>query len=184
MDRIIKADLYRHDGLKGVSGFLYAFLFIPGFRYLYLFRKASKHRKHSIPCLFYKLLLLRYSYKYGFRIFESTQIGEGFYIGHCGSVYVHGYAKIGKYCNITHNVTIGQANRGRLKGVPTLGDKVWIGTGAVIVGNIKIGSNVLISPNSFVAFDVPDNSVVMGNPGKIMHRENATEGYIENIPEY
>jgi serine O-acetyltransferase len=97
---------------------------------------------------------------------------------------VHGYAKIGKYCNITHNVTIGQANRGRLKGVPTLGDKVWIGTGAVIVGNIKIGSNVLISPNSFVAFDVPDNSVVMGNPGKIMHRENATEGYIENIPEY
>ncbi len=48
----------------------------------------------------------------------------------------------------------------------------------MIVGKIKIGNNVLIAANSYVNFDVPDNSIVIGNPGKIIHRENATEGYI------
>ena len=62
-----------------------------------------------------------------------------------------------------------------------IGDKVWIGTGAVIVGRIDIISNVLIAPNSFVNFDVPDNSLVIGNPARIIQRENATEGYINSI---
>jgi serine O-acetyltransferase len=55
-----------------------------------------------------------------------------------------------------------------------------MGANAVIVGGISIGNNVLIAPNSYVNFDVPDNSVVMGNPATIMARENATEGYINN----
>lgn len=44
---------------------------------------------------------------------------------------------------------------------------------------IKIGNDVLIAPNAYVNFDVPDHSVVVGNPGKVYHRENATEGYID-----
>lgn len=51
---------------------------------------------------------------------------------------------------------------------------------AVIVGKIKIGNNVLIAPNAYVSFDVPSNSVVIGNPGQITPKENATEGYINN----
>ena len=47
-----------------------------------------------------------------------------------------------------------------------------------IVGNITIGDDVLIAPNAYVNFDVPSHSVVVGNPGKIISRENATEGYI------
>ena len=57
---------------------------------------------------------------------------------------------------------------------------MWIGTNAVIVGNVRIGSDVLIAPLSFVNFDVPDHSIVIGNPAKIISRENAVEGYIEN----
>ena len=53
-----------------------------------------------------------------------------------------------------------------------------VGINSTIVGNIKIGNNVLIAPNAVVNFDVPDNSVVIGNPGVIHHKENATEGYI------
>jgi serine O-acetyltransferase len=49
-------------------------------------------------------------------------------MGHFGSVVINEYAKIGKNCNIAHNATIGQANRGKLKGYPTIGDNVWIGT--------------------------------------------------------
>jgi serine O-acetyltransferase len=122
-----------------------------------------------------------YSYKYGFQITTSTEIGEGLYIGHFGTIVINFRAKIGKNCNIAHNVTIGQANRGKLKGCPTIGDNVWIGTGSVIVGNIKVGSNVLIAPNSFVNVDIPDNSIALGNPCKIVSKENPCEGYINYI---
>ena len=55
---------------------------------------------------------------------------------------------------------------------------MWIGAGAVVVGKIMIGDDVLIAPNSFVNCDVPSHSIVLGNPCKIVYRENATEGYI------
>ena len=88
--------------------------------------------------------------------------------------------KIGKNCNIAQGVTIGQANRGERIGVPEIGNEVWIGTNAVIVGHIKIGSNVLIAPNAYVNTDVPSNSIVIGNPAQITPNEKATNGYINN----
>lgn len=78
-------------------------------------------------------------------------------------------------------MTIGQENRGRRKGAPTIGNKVWLGVNSTIVGNITIGDDVLIAPNSYVNFDVPPHSIVIGNPGKIIHRENATQDYINNL---
>ena len=174
---MIKKDLFRYGGETSIlRGFMH-----PGFDFMYYFRKASKHKKYSIFGIFYRLILRRLSYKYGFQIPVGTSIGEGFYIGHFGTIVINTNAKIGKNCNIAHLVTIGQANRGKLKGAPTIGDNVWIGTGSVIVGNINIGSNVLIAPNSFVNMDIPDNSTVIGNPAKSIKKENATEGYINNI---
>ena len=82
--------------------------------------------------------------------------------------------------NIAQGVTIGQANRGERIGVPEIGDEVWIGTNAVIVGHIKIGNNVLIAPNAYVNTDVPSNSIVIGNPAQITPNKKATNGYINN----
>ena len=62
-----------------------------------------------------------------------------------------------------------------------IADNVWIGANAVVVGKINIGTDVLIAPNSFVNFDVPPHSIVVGNPARIISRENATEGYIDNM---
>jgi serine O-acetyltransferase len=103
------------------------------------------------------------------------------HIAHFGTIVVNKATVMGKNCNLSHGVTIGQANRGEKKGVPLIGDFVWIGTGAVVVGNVTIGSNVLIAPNTYVNMDVPDNSIVIGNPAKIISRENPTEGYINNV---
>ena len=178
MERDIKADLFRYNGLSGKKGFLKGLIDIPGFRYMYLLRKASKSKKYSIKWLVYNFLKRRYSFKYGFQIPSSTEIGEGFYIGHHGAIVISGKAKIGRNCNIAHGVTIGETFRGELKGNPTIGDNVWMGTGSVMVGNIKIGSNVLIAPNSFVNVDVPDNSLVIGNPCKIINIENPCKYYI------
>ena len=177
MNKVIASDLFRYKGqtsiLKGFRS--------PGFRYMYFLRKASIHKKYSPLGIFYRLILKRLGLKFGFQIPVRTKIGEGFYIGHFGTIVINRNASIGKNCNIAHSTTIGQANRGKLKGYPVLGDKVWIGTGSVIVGNVKIGSNVLIAPNSFVNMDVPDDSLVIGNPAKIIEKKNPTHGYIEYI---
>lgn len=65
--------------------------------------------------------------------------------------------------------------------VYTIHDKCWIGTNSVIVGNITIGEDCLIAPLSFVNFDVPSHSIVIGNPARIIPKENATVGYINNL---
>jgi serine O-acetyltransferase len=180
MDETIKSDLYRYDQLTGIKG-LFKGLLTPGFRYMFFHRKAAQCRKKSISWLFYSLIKHHYSYKFGFQIPSCTTIGPGFYIGHFGTIVINGEAVIGKNCNIGHSVTIGQANRGKNKGCPVIGDKVWIGTGSVIVGNIRIGSNVLIAPNSFVNIDIPENSIALGNPVKIIPKDNPTADYINNV---
>jgi len=178
MDPIIKSDLYRYGGLSGMKGFIKGIISIPGFRYTFLLRKVQKHNNHPIRRSFYKILKRRLSIKYGFQIPSEVQIGKGFYIGHYGTVIINPNAKIGENCNISPGVTVGQANRGWIKGYPTIGNRVWMGTNSVIIGKINIGSNVLIAPNSTVSIDVPDNSMVRGNPAKIVETEDATDGYI------
>ena len=177
MKYIIKSDLYRYGKqtslLKGLKK--------PGFRYMYFKRHLENNGRLSLKGIIYGFILRRLGYKFGFQIPAKTKIGEGFYIGHFGTIVINEDAIIGDYCNIAHSTTIGRASRGRLKGSPTIGDYVWIGTGSVIVGNIKIGSNVLIAPNSFVNFDVPDNCMVIGNPGTVIKKDNPTNGYINNI---
>lgn len=106
------------------------------------------------------------------------------YLGHRGTVVINGNTILGNDINIATGVTIGQENRGKRLGVPTIGNDVWIGRNAVIVGNIKIGNNVLIALNSFVNSDIPENSIVLGNPGKIIiNKMDATVGYIQNKAE-
>lgn len=180
MTNQIKADLYRYDKRMGLSGFISAW-FIPGFRYTYLLRKSKQFRKkHPLGFLF-RILLRHYSIIYGYQIYPNTTIGEGFYIGHWGPIVINGHAIIGKNCNVANGVTIGQENRGNRKGAPVLGDNVWIGTNAVLVGKIHIGDHVMIAPNAFVNMDIPPNSIAVGNPAKIIKKENTTEAYIENI---
>lgn len=175
-NRLFEKDLYRIYGEKGES--LKNKIFRPlELQYLCVFRKIQTC-SNSLLKFFYKLKLRRLSVKTQIQIPSKTQIGEGFYIGHLGRIIINPKAVLGKNINIATGVTIGQENRGKRQGVPTIGDNCWIGANAVIVGNIKIGSDVLIAPLSFVNFDVPDHSIVIGNPAKIIHKENATQGYI------
>jgi serine O-acetyltransferase len=182
MENEIKADLYRYVGLTGFKAFIKG-LSYPGFRYTYILRKLAKSRRRTFRKMVLLLLFRRYGYKYGYQIPFTTEIGGGLYIGHFGTIVINEKAKIGKNFTITHGITIGQANRGKLKGYPTIGNNVWMGTGSVVVGNVTIGSDVLIAPNSFVNFDVPDHSLVVGSPSKIVNKENPTEGYILSVME-
>ena len=179
MHRAVKADLFRYGGLTGIGGFIRGLRF-PGFRYMYCLRRMANSKKYSPTWILFAVMKRRYSFKYGYQIPAGTKIGAGFYIGHRGAVVINERTIIGENCNIANGVTIGQANRGKLKGTPTIGNNVWIGTGAVIVGNINIGANVLIAPNAFVNVDVPPNSLVLGNPCKIVSKDNPCQDYIKN----
>ncbi len=130
-----------------------------------------------------KVLLKMMKSFYGLEISEKCSIGPGLYLGHAFNITINPATVIGNNCNIHKGVTIGQENRGKRKGAPVIGNKVWIGVNATIVGKITIGDDVLIAPNSYVNRDIPSHSIVLGNPCIIKNRENATEGYINNLCE-
>lgn len=87
--------------------------------------------------------------KYGLDI-QTNNIGKGLYIGHAHNINVNSAASIGNNCNLSKGVTIGRENRGSRKGAPTIGNCVWIGTNSVVVGEIAVENDILITFNSFV----------------------------------
>jgi len=104
----------------------------------------------------------------------QASIGGGLYIGHIGGVHINPGAVLGRNCDIAHRVTIGASAMGR-QGIPVLGDNVYIGTGATLVGRIKVGSNAKIAANTLVMSNIPEGATVMGVPGRIIMRPPKTE---------
>jgi len=153
---------------------------LPSYQYFYRKAQAAPPRKFSLLRLIYRILLKISRRTYHVELSAATRIGAGLYIGHPYGITINPSSVIGSNCNIHKGVTIGQENRGQRKGTPTIGDCVWIGINSTIVGNITIGNDVLIAPNTYVNCNIPPHSVVFGNPCIIKHRDNATEGYINN----
>lgn len=145
----------------------------------YLFRKCQFSR--GIGQKTYHALLLMLGKKYGIEIDYPVQIGKGLFIAHPYGITINDKVVIGQNCNIHKGVTIGQENRGARKGTPTIGNKVWSGVNSTVVGSIHIGNDVLIAPNTYLNRDVPDHSIVIGNPARIISRNNATDCYIDNL---
>ncbi len=100
-------------------------------------------------------------------ISRHARIGPGLLLMHRHGVLI-GPTAIGKNAVIHHNVTIGQRVAKGDHGVPTIGDDVWIGPGAVVTGDIRVGDGVTISAGSVVSRDIPDRSLVAGNPGRVI----------------
>ena len=177
---IIQKDFYRESGRWLSLLEIWKKCINPNLHFVFILRKCQQYSKKSLKGIFWRLVLRKHQIKYGFQIYPETEIGEGFYLGHWGAVVINPKVKIGRNCNIAQGVTIGQQNRGKNQGAPEIGDEVWIGANAVIVGNIKIGNNVLIAPNAYVNFSVGDNSFVVGNPASATANNSATKGYINN----
>jgi serine O-acetyltransferase len=104
----------------------------------------------------------------GICIPRECNIGEGFYIGHYGTIILPRYGRIGHNCNIGQNATIGIVVKGAKRWTPTIGNRVFIGAHSVIVGNITIGDDAMICAGAVVTRSVPARGVVMGNPAKII----------------
>lgn len=104
-----------------------------------------------------------------------TKIGKGLTLPHgLSGIFISVGAEIGDNCTIFQQVTIGSNTLGQSKksGAPKIGNNVYIGAGAKIIGNVNIGNNVRIGANCVVVEDIPDNAtVVLNYPRIIIHSE-------------
>lgn len=102
----------------------------------------------------------------GISIPYQATIGAGFYIGHFGNIFIGEEAVIGHTCNISQGVTIGVSGYGQRRGVPRIGNRVYIAANAVVVGKITVGNDAVIAANSLVVNDVAEHTTVMGVPAQ------------------
>lgn len=131
-----------------------------------LHRISNRLYKIGIPVIPYILYRLIYLIN-NCHIHYSTEIGRNTVVAYGGvAVVIHKKAIIGENCMIESCVTIG--GKSNHKNLPVIGDNVFIGTGAKILGDIKIGNNVIVGANAVVVKSVPDNCIVAGIPAKII----------------
>lgn len=159
-----------------LKNFLKDFIFQHRLRYMVYFRYSQTTNSKLIK-LFCEYKLFRLCRKYGLEIKTNTNIGKGFVMCHPYNITISPYANLGNNINIMKGATIGLSN-GKKKGAPTIGNSVYIGLNSTIIGGITIGDDVLIAPNTFINEDIPSHSIVIGNPCKIIPKQNATKEYL------
>lgn len=185
MFEILKADFKRYvltpqqKSLKNVLVILFyeeSLWFIIAFRFGQWIRK----RVHILVLRQVLMVVSRILHRLlwlitGIEIDLSADIGLGLYIGHGGKVVVHPEARIGKNCNLSTGVVIGIAGRGDQRGVPIIGDRVFIAPGAKIIGKLVIGNDVAIGANAVVTKDVHPKAVVAGVPARVINFKGSAE---------
>ena len=112
---------------------------------------------------------------FGIEIDPRAHIGQGLFINHFGGIIV-GPVTIGENCNIAQGVTLGRSSlvAGRaVDDAPTVGDRVWLGPGAVVAGPITLGDDVTVAGNSLITRDVPPRGVALGVPAEVVSRKGS-----------
>ena len=141
-----------------------------------LYRISNLMFSFNIPFLPRIIMILNF-FLFNSSVPYSCNIGKGTKFGHGGiSVVINSDAIIGKNCLIGSCVTIG--GKSKNPNVPIIGDNVYIATGAKIIGDVKIGSNVVIGANAVVIDSVPSNCVVDGVPAKIIKKNIILSDFI------
>jgi serine O-acetyltransferase len=143
------------------------FLCYPGFHAILLHRLA--HRVYRRRWTLVARLISQFSRAItGIEIHPGASIGRRFFIDHGMGVVVGETAEIGDDVLLYQGVTLGGTGKEKGKRHPTLGNHVVVGTGAKILGNIRIGDHVKIGAGSVVVHPVPDHSTVVGIPGRVV----------------
>ena len=142
----------------------------PGFHVLFFHRMAHWLWKRNARLLARMVSQAGRSWT-GIEIHPGAVIGAGFFIDHGMGVVIGETAEIGENVTLYHGVTLGGTSWRKEKRHPTIGDNVVIGAGAKILGPFKVGDNSRIGAGSVVVHEVPPNSVVVGVPGRVTHRD-------------
>ena len=144
----------------------------PGFHAI-LFHKIA-HFLYKNKLFFLARMISEFSrHITGIEIHPGAIIGKRLFIDHGMGVVIGESSKIGNDCTMYHDVTLGGTGKSNKKRHPSIGNNVLIGTGAKVLGPIKIGNNVKIGAGSVVLEDIPDNVTVVGVPGKIIYKNHS-----------
>lgn len=117
----------------------------------------------------------RLSLMLGVFIDPGTEMGPGLMIAHPTSIIINRRCRIGANCTISQNTTLGRKSREPNLGYPTIGDRVYIGPGAVIIGAVTVANDAAIGANAVVTKDVPEKGVVVGIPGRVISTRGSEE---------
>ncbi len=106
---------------------------------------------------------------------ETATIGPGLFIAHTGYIVVANHTVLGKHCTLTQGVTIGHAGGtgGSLTAVPVIGDRVYIGPGAAVIGDISVGDDAMIGVSAVVTKSLPPRAVAVGNPARVVSQQGS-----------
>jgi serine O-acetyltransferase len=182
--QLVQEDLFRYTGQLGARAFFWAWYYESGFRITFMMRLCRHLRSNRLTRfgLYHIASFLhhRSSVRHGVFIDPMTEVGGGLFIAHALNIVVNRRCRIGRNVNLSQGITLGITNRGAKAGTPDIGDKVYIGPNAVIFGAIRIGNEAAIGANSVVTKDIPDRSVVVGVPGKVISQKGS-DGYVNNI---
>ena len=161
--------VFEHD--PAARSIIEVVLSYPGFHAIVLHRFIHKLWKLKLPVI-PRLLSQFARFLTGVEIHPGAKIGEGFFIDHGMGVVIGETTEIGKNVILYQEVTLGGVGNETGKRHPTIGNNVFIGVGAKILGAITIGNNVKVGAGSVVLKSVPPNSTVVGVPGRIVKRYN------------
>jgi serine O-acetyltransferase len=120
----------------------------------------------KITSMVYTVLALFIEMATGNTIDRTLVVGTGFHLIHSGNIRIHPNCVIGDRCGIMHDVTIGMDMDG--KSSPILGDDVFIGAGAKVLGDVRIGDGARVAANSLVLVDVPPGATAIGVPARVL----------------
>ena len=168
MFRNIRADLAAHQGDWGAQGF-WALLVYRFGRWRYTVRPAILRKLLSFV---YHVLFKLIQIITGIELPCEVPIGRNFVIEHSGGIVISGFASFGDDCRIRNGVVVG-LSRVDEPCAPQIGNDVDIGTGAKVLGNIRIGNGVRIGANAVVITDVPDDCLAVGVPAAIKPRRKS-----------
>ncbi|MFZ5802504.1 MAG: serine O-acetyltransferase [Candidatus Omnitrophota bacterium] len=169
IDRDFKACFERDPAARTPLGFLEVIFLYSGFHAVLFHRIAHfLHRLH-IPFIPRFLSQLARFFTQ-IEIHPGAKLGPGFFIDHGSGVVIGETTEAGRDVTLYQGVTLGGTGLGREKRHPTLGDYVVVGTGAKVLGNIKIGNHVKIGAGSVVIHSVPDYCTVVGVPAEIVKK--------------
>lgn len=160
----IKVVFERDPAVRSVFEIIFCY---PGFHAMIFYRLAHALWMHKFYFLG-RFVSHIARFLTGIEIHPGARIGRGFFIDHGMGVVIGETAEIGDNCTLYHGVTLGGTSWAKEKRHPTLMDNVVIGSGAKVLGPFAVGENSKIGSNSVVVKEVPDNSTVVGIPGKIV----------------
>ncbi len=149
----------------------------PGLHALIMHRIAHKLNYWKLPLI--PRLISQFSrFLTGIEIHPAARIGRRFFIDHGMGVVIGATTIIGDDVLLYQGVTLGGTGNEHGKRHPTLGNNIVVGSGAKILGNIEIGSNSRIGAGSVVVDNVPENSTVVGVPGRIVKQKLLIQGQL------